>query len=106
MLAAWTSVPVLGVPVESRALSGLDSLLTIVQMRGGPSATCQETGNRRRGDCGGWRYGGPWARQFCRQPVVDPPVHGSPIRGDGVGAALRRDVDRGVSPQWSRYRMT
>ena len=35
MLAAKTWVPVLGVPVESRALSGMDSLLSIVQMPGG-----------------------------------------------------------------------
>ena len=32
MIAAMTPVPVLGVPVQSRALSGLDSLLSIVQM--------------------------------------------------------------------------
>ena len=32
MTAAKTSLPVLGVPVESRALNGLDSLLSIVQM--------------------------------------------------------------------------
>jgi 5-(carboxyamino)imidazole ribonucleotide mutase len=32
MTAAKTSLPVLGVPVESRALSGMDSLLSIVQM--------------------------------------------------------------------------
>ncbi|MEJ5153755.1 5-(carboxyamino)imidazole ribonucleotide mutase [Gluconobacter wancherniae] len=35
MCAAWTTLPVLGVPVESRALSGQDSLLSIVQMPGG-----------------------------------------------------------------------
>ncbi|MFH5802550.1 5-(carboxyamino)imidazole ribonucleotide mutase [Alienimonas sp. DA493] len=35
MLAASTTLPVLGVPVQSRALSGLDSLLSIVQMPGG-----------------------------------------------------------------------
>ena len=35
MLAAKTWVPVLGVPVESRALSGMDSLLSIAQMPGG-----------------------------------------------------------------------
>ena len=35
MLAAHTSVPVLGVPVESKALKGMDSLLSIVQMPGG-----------------------------------------------------------------------
>lgn len=32
MVAAWTTLPVFGVPVQSRALSGLDSLLSIVQM--------------------------------------------------------------------------
>ena len=35
MLAALTHLPVLGVPVQSRALSGLDSLLSIVQMPAG-----------------------------------------------------------------------
>jgi len=40
MLAAHTRLPVFGVPVESRALSGLDSLLSIVQMpRGVPVGT-------------------------------------------------------------------
>ena len=35
MIAAQTVLPVLGVPVQSRALNGLDSLLSIVQMPGG-----------------------------------------------------------------------
>jgi 5-(carboxyamino)imidazole ribonucleotide mutase len=35
MAAAMTPLPVLGVPVESKALSGLDSLLSIAQMPGG-----------------------------------------------------------------------
>jgi len=35
MVASMTVLPVLGVPVESRALRGLDSLLSIVQMPGG-----------------------------------------------------------------------
>ncbi|GAB5406600.1 MAG: 5-(carboxyamino)imidazole ribonucleotide mutase [Aureliella sp.] len=40
MVAASTVLPVLGVPVQSKALSGLDSLLSIVQMPGGiPVAT-------------------------------------------------------------------
>ncbi len=40
MMAAMTPLPVLGVPVESKALSGLDSLLSIVQMPAGiPVAT-------------------------------------------------------------------
>ena len=40
MLAAKTAVPILGVPVQSKALNGLDSLLSIVQMPAGiPVAT-------------------------------------------------------------------
>lgn len=40
MVAAKTTLPVIGVPVQSRALKGLDSLLSIVQMPGGvPVAT-------------------------------------------------------------------
>jgi len=40
MAASMTELPVLGVPVQSKALSGLDSLLSIVQMPGGvPVAT-------------------------------------------------------------------
>ncbi|GHD42927.1 N5-carboxyaminoimidazole ribonucleotide mutase [Thalassobaculum fulvum] len=35
MTASMTTLPVLGVPVESKALSGMDSLLSIVQMPGG-----------------------------------------------------------------------
>jgi 5-(carboxyamino)imidazole ribonucleotide mutase len=40
MLASKTAVPVLGVPVQSKALNGMDSLLSIVQMPAGiPVAT-------------------------------------------------------------------
>jgi 5-(carboxyamino)imidazole ribonucleotide mutase len=40
MIAALTALPVLGVPIESRALKGMDSLLSIVQMPAGiPVAT-------------------------------------------------------------------
>jgi phosphoribosylaminoimidazole carboxylase PurE protein len=40
MTASMTTIPVLGVPVQSRALSGVDSLYSIVQMPGGiPVAT-------------------------------------------------------------------
>lgn len=35
MVAAFTALPVIGVPVQSRTLNGLDSLLSIVQMPGG-----------------------------------------------------------------------
>ncbi len=52
MLAAKTPLPVLGVPVPSRHLQGLDSLLSIVQMPGGiPVATFAigEAGARNAG---------------------------------------------------------
>lgn len=40
MVAAKTTLPVIGVPVQSKALNGIDSLLSIVQMPGGvPVAT-------------------------------------------------------------------
>tara|TARA_X000000950_G_scaffold93401_1_gene117607 strand:- start:116 stop:607 length:492 start_codon:yes stop_codon:yes gene_type:complete len=40
MVAAYTHIPVLGVPVETKALNGMDSLLSIVQMPAGvPVAT-------------------------------------------------------------------
>lgn len=40
MVASQTTLPVIGVPVQSRALNGMDSLLSIVQMPGGvPTAT-------------------------------------------------------------------
>lgn len=47
MTAAMTPLPVIGVPVKSRALNGLDSLLSIVQMPGGvPVATTAINGAR------------------------------------------------------------
>src|SRR5206468_5329035 len=45
--AAYTPLPVIGVPIESRALKGLDSLLSIVQMPSGiPVATVAIGGGR------------------------------------------------------------
>jgi len=52
MSASFTTLPVLGVPVESKSLKGLDSLLSIVQMPGGvPVATLAvgEAGARNAG---------------------------------------------------------
>lgn len=45
MAAAMTRLPVLGVPVESKALSGLDSLLSIAQMPGGVPVGTLAIGN-------------------------------------------------------------
>ncbi len=44
MLASKTIVPVFGVPVQSRALNGMDSLLSIVQMPGGVPVGCMAIG--------------------------------------------------------------
>ena len=50
MVASLTPLPVIGVPVESRSLHGLDSLLSIVQMPGGvPVATVAIGGGRNAG---------------------------------------------------------
>ena len=50
MVAAYTPLPVIGVPVQSRALQGLDSLLSIVQMPPGvPVATVAIGGARNAG---------------------------------------------------------
>lgn len=45
MVASQTSLPVLGVPVQSKALNGLDSLLSIVQMSGGVAVGTLSIGN-------------------------------------------------------------
>ena len=52
MISAITSIPVLGVPVESKKLKGLDSLLSIAQMPKGD--TCWNSCNRRG-----------WCHQCC-----------------------------------------
>jgi 5-(carboxyamino)imidazole ribonucleotide mutase len=44
-VAAKTGLPVIGVPVESRALNGLDSLLSIVQMPAGVPVATMAIGN-------------------------------------------------------------
>ena len=50
MLAAVTTLPVIGVPVKTTALQGLDSLLSIVQMpKGVPVATVAIDGGRNAG---------------------------------------------------------
>ena len=50
MCAAWTPLPVLGVPIESHALKGMDSLMSIVQMPAGvPVATVSIGGARNAG---------------------------------------------------------
>jgi 5-(carboxyamino)imidazole ribonucleotide mutase len=47
MVASHTTLPVIGVPIESKALKGLDSLLSIVQMPAGVPVACVAIGNGR-----------------------------------------------------------
>lgn len=47
MVASHTVLPVIGVPVESKALKGMDSLLSIVQMPGGVPVATVGIGNAR-----------------------------------------------------------
>ena len=50
MLAALTIIPIIGVPVESKTLKGIDSLLSIVQMPAGvPVATVAINGSKNAG---------------------------------------------------------
>ena len=50
MLAALTIIPIIGVPVESKSLKGIDSLLSIVQMPAGvPVATVAINGSKNAG---------------------------------------------------------
>ena len=76
MTASLTTLPVLGVPVESRALKGVDSLFSIVQMPGGiPVAT--------------FAIGKPGA-----------------INAALFAAAILAQVEPGVSKAWSGFRTT
>ncbi len=47
MTASYTSLPVIGVPVQSKSLSGLDSLLSIVQMPAGIPVATVAIGNAK-----------------------------------------------------------
>jgi len=53
MAASMTELPVLGVPVQSKALKGLDSLLSIVQMPGGVPVATLAIGEAERRPAGG-----------------------------------------------------
>ena len=52
MIAAKTAVPVLGVPVQSKALNGMDSLLSIVQMPAGVPVATFAIGNAGAANAG------------------------------------------------------
>ncbi len=82
MMASKTRLPVIGVPVQTKALSGVDSLYSIVQMPKGYPVATMAIGARGRGQCrpDGGRHPravrprpGPAAGRLARRPVrLDP----------------------------------
>ena len=66
MLAAKTAVPVLGVPVQSKALNGMDSLLSIVQMPAGIPVATFAIGNAGAANAGAVRRRRCWRRTTPR----------------------------------------
>ncbi len=86
MLAAQTTLPVLGIPVPSQHLQGLDSLLSIVQMPAGRPR--RDLGHRSRRRC---QRRAPGHRHRLGQPARDPGPPGRVAgRPDGAGAGGAR----------------
>lgn len=87
MIAASTALPVIGVPVPTRDLKGLDSLLSIVQMPGGvPVATVA---------IGGAKNAGLLAVQILA--TADPDLLESVLTYKASLKSLVRDMDQAVS---------
>jgi 5-(carboxyamino)imidazole ribonucleotide mutase len=87
MLASVTELPVIGVPVRTTALSGLDSLLSIVQMpRGVPVAAVAVDGGRNAG------------LLAARILALDDPALADRVRAASAALAeAAREADRRVS---------
>ena len=51
VLASWTTIPVIGVPLPSSDLKGVDALLSIVQMPGGVPVACVGIGGAKNAAC-------------------------------------------------------
>jgi 5-(carboxyamino)imidazole ribonucleotide mutase len=92
MVASMTILPVIGVPVQSRALNGLDSLLSIVQMPGGVPVATVAIGNARNAGLlavrilasGGDAELAEKLRQFAEQMARDSRAKNDQLpRGDG-----------------------
>lgn len=79
MLAAKTAIPVLGVPVQSKALNGMDSLLSIVQMPAGIPVATFAIGNA----------GAANAALFAAAILA----HDHPAIGDSLAAFRARQTD-------------
>ncbi|MFZ9521674.1 MAG: 5-(carboxyamino)imidazole ribonucleotide mutase [Silvanigrellaceae bacterium] len=100
MIASLTNVPVLGVPVQSKALSGLDSLLSIVQMPGGVPTATFAIGSA------GAKNAGLFALQVLA--LSDPKIagwlanHKKGIESQALEQARRVETTAGVTFRWER----
>jgi 5-(carboxyamino)imidazole ribonucleotide mutase len=93
MVASLTVLPVLGVPVQSKALAGMDSLLSIVQMPGGIPV-----GTLAIGEAGAKNAGLLAARILANgQPALREKLHefhaglAAKVRGDSLPGATAKD---------------
>lgn len=87
MLAAMTTLPVIGVPVPLRHLGGIDSLLSIVQMPAGVPVATVAIGSARNAALLAARI----------LAIGDPLLAGRLVGVAGANAAISREHDLGVS---------
>ena len=93
MIASHTPLPVIGVPVQSKALNGLDSLLSIVQMPAGvPVATVA---------IGGGRNAGLLAVKILAASDAGLQAHGCSAIHDAPGAGIARHGTAPSRPEFS-----
>ncbi len=81
MTAALTTLPVLGVPMETQAFGGKDSLLSIVQMPAGVPVGTLAVGKAGRGQCGAAGGAHPGARRCGHCPAPGAMVGAADGRG-------------------------
>jgi len=87
MTASMTALPVLGVPVESKALKGIDSLLSIVQMPGGVPTATFAIGKAGASQCGavcGVDSGGDGAGHRAGVEDVSRGADGEGVEGEAA----------------------
>ena len=94
MAASKTVLPVLGVPIESKALKGVDSLLSIVQMPAGVPVGTLAIGKVGRHERGAPRGGDP-RRQASRHSCGAEAV---PRVADGASVGIARPARRTTTP--------
>ena len=99
MAASMTSLPVLGVPVESKALKGMDSLLSIVQMPAGVPVGTLAIGKAGRGQRRACSPPRSWRRATRRWPGGSTP--GAPAQTDVGRRNARMIVCRPAPPSAS-----